>query len=101
MIFGRIMAYVGSEHGLVGHGIITKVFVAADVGAILTQATGGSMLVSYTGISPSTCSLLTFGIQRQPEWWRKLCQDRSCHSHCWAGIPGGLVRYLYVYCTGV
>ncbi|CAE7179171.1 unnamed protein product [Rhizoctonia solani] len=44
MIFGRIMAYVGSEHGLVGHEFITKVFVAADVVAILTQASGGSML---------------------------------------------------------
>ncbi|CAE6462303.1 unnamed protein product [Rhizoctonia solani] len=44
MIFGRIMAYVGSEYGLVGHEFITKVFVAADVVAILTQASGGSML---------------------------------------------------------
>jgi hypothetical protein len=48
MIFGRIMAYVGSEYGLVGHNIITKVFVGADIVAILTQATGGSMLVSST-----------------------------------------------------
>ncbi|CUA72432.1 mitochondrial intermediate peptidase [Rhizoctonia solani] len=46
MIFGRIMAYVGSEYGLVGHEFITKVFVAADVVAILTQASGGSMLSS-------------------------------------------------------
>ncbi|KEP54383.1 intermediate peptidase [Rhizoctonia solani 123E] len=44
MIFGRIMAYVGSEYGLVGHELITKVFVTADVVAILTQASGGSML---------------------------------------------------------
>lgn len=46
MIFGRIMAYVGSEYGLVGHNIITKVFVVADIIAILTQAGGASMLVS-------------------------------------------------------
>ncbi|KAJ1310197.1 hypothetical protein OPQ81_006941 [Rhizoctonia solani] len=44
MIFGRIMAYVGSEYGLVGHEFITKVFVGADIVAILTQASGGSML---------------------------------------------------------
>ncbi|CAE6432541.1 unnamed protein product [Rhizoctonia solani] len=44
MVFGRIMAYVGSEYGLVGHEFITKVFVGADVLAILTQASGGSML---------------------------------------------------------
>ncbi|KAF8710521.1 Intermediate peptidase, partial [Rhizoctonia solani] len=44
MIFGRIMAYVGPEYGLVGHEFITKVFVGADIVAILTQASGGSML---------------------------------------------------------
>lgn len=46
MIFGRIMAFVGSEYGIVGHALITKLFVGADVVAILTQASGGSMLVS-------------------------------------------------------
>ncbi|KAG8739911.1 hypothetical protein FRC12_016172 [Ceratobasidium sp. 428] len=51
MIFGRIMAYVGSEHGIVKHGLITKIFVGADVVAILTQATGGSMLSGNGGIS--------------------------------------------------
>ncbi|KAG8687598.1 hypothetical protein FRC09_013400 [Ceratobasidium sp. 395] len=51
MIFGRIMAYVGSEHGIVRHGLITKIFVGADVVAILTQATGGSMLSGNGGIS--------------------------------------------------
>ncbi|KAG9099444.1 hypothetical protein FS749_001251 [Ceratobasidium sp. UAMH 11750] len=44
MIFGRIMAYVGSEHGLVRPTIITKLFVGADILTILTQAAGGSML---------------------------------------------------------
>lgn len=61
MIFGRIMAYVGSEHGLVGHGVITKVFVTADVVAILTQATGGSMLVGSISISSSTCVFANIG----------------------------------------
>ncbi|QRV86327.1 RTA1-like protein [Ceratobasidium sp. AG-Ba] len=51
MIFGRIMAYVGSEHGLVGHNLITKIFVGADIAAILTQATGGSILSGNGGIS--------------------------------------------------
>ncbi|KAF8605084.1 RTA1-domain-containing protein [Ceratobasidium sp. AG-I] len=44
MIFGRMMAFVGSEHGLIRPSIITKLFVGADVIAILTQAAGGSML---------------------------------------------------------
>ncbi|KAF8610654.1 RTA1-domain-containing protein [Ceratobasidium sp. AG-I] len=51
MIFGRIMAFVGSEHGIVGHGLITKLFVGADVVAILTQASGGSMLSGNGSIS--------------------------------------------------
>lgn len=45
MIFGRIMAYVGSEHGLIRPSIITKLFVGADIIAIIAQAAGGSMLV--------------------------------------------------------
>ncbi|KAG8739637.1 hypothetical protein FRC10_005373 [Ceratobasidium sp. 414] len=44
MIFGRIMAYVGSEHGFIRPTIITKLFVGADVLTIFTQAAGGSML---------------------------------------------------------
>lgn len=45
MIIGRIMSYVGKEYGYINHTKITKIFVAADVCAILTQASGGSMLV--------------------------------------------------------
>ncbi|KAG8701333.1 hypothetical protein FRC09_005428 [Ceratobasidium sp. 395] len=44
MIFGRIMAYVGSEHGLIRPTIITKLFVGVDVLTIFTQAAGGSMM---------------------------------------------------------
>ncbi|QRV91014.1 RTA1-like protein [Ceratobasidium sp. AG-Ba] len=44
MIFGRIMGYVGSEHGIIPPTIITKLFVILDVVTILAQATGGSML---------------------------------------------------------
>ncbi|QRW05105.1 RTA1-like protein [Ceratobasidium sp. AG-Ba] len=44
MIFGRVMGYVGSEHGIIRPTIITKFFVILDVVTILAQATGGSML---------------------------------------------------------
>jgi hypothetical protein len=48
------MAYVGSEYGIVGHNLITKIFVGADIVAILTQASGGSMLVSG-GVAGTPC----------------------------------------------
>ncbi|KAG8955682.1 hypothetical protein FRC04_007673 [Tulasnella sp. 424] len=44
MIIGRIMSYVGKEYGYINHTRITKIFVGADIAAILTQASGGSML---------------------------------------------------------
>jgi len=49
MIVGRIMAYVGSEYALIKHTRITKIFVAADVFAILTQGMGGAILAGANG----------------------------------------------------
>jgi len=51
MIIGRLMAYVAPQYGLVGHGWITKLFVGADILAILTQASGGSMLSGRGSLS--------------------------------------------------
>lgn len=45
MIIGRVMSYVGKEYGYINHTKITKIFVGADVFAILTQGAGGGMLV--------------------------------------------------------
>lgn len=39
------MAYVGSQYGIIDHNKITKIFVGADVLAIITQSGGGAMLV--------------------------------------------------------
>ncbi|KAG8932702.1 hypothetical protein FRC03_001418 [Tulasnella sp. 419] len=50
MIIGRVMAYVGSEFSYIRHERITKLFVAADIIAILTQASGGSMLAQKDSI---------------------------------------------------
>ncbi|KAG8995741.1 hypothetical protein FRB90_000096 [Tulasnella sp. 427] len=49
MIIGRVMAYVGAEYGLINHNKITKIFVGADVLAIITQAGGGAMLAGAQG----------------------------------------------------
>lgn len=54
MIIGRVMSFVGKEYGYINHTKITKIFVGADIFAILTQAGGGSMLVRAP---PLTCSL--------------------------------------------
>lgn len=53
MIIGRVMSFVGKEYGYINHTKITKIFVGADIFAILTQAGGGSMLVRAR---PSACS---------------------------------------------
>lgn len=45
MIVGRMMSYIGNEYSFISHSKITKIFVLADVLAILTQAMGASMLV--------------------------------------------------------
>lgn len=45
MIIGRVMSYVGKEYGYINHTKITKIFVGADVFAILTQSSGGALLV--------------------------------------------------------
>ncbi|KIO33999.1 hypothetical protein M407DRAFT_240857 [Tulasnella calospora MUT 4182] len=49
MIIGRVMAYVGSQYGIINHNKITKIFVGADVLAIITQAGGGAMLAGAQG----------------------------------------------------
>lgn len=49
MIIGRVMAYVGSQYGVINHNKITKIFVGADVLAIITQAGGGAMLAGAQG----------------------------------------------------
>ncbi|KAG8915733.1 hypothetical protein FRC01_003526, partial [Tulasnella sp. 417] len=49
MIIGRVMSFVGKEYGYINHTKITKIFVGADIFAILTQAGGGSMLAGANG----------------------------------------------------
>ncbi|KAG9048034.1 hypothetical protein FS837_000922 [Tulasnella sp. UAMH 9824] len=49
MIIGRVMAYVGSQYGIIDHNKITKIFVGADVLAIITQSGGGAMLAGAQG----------------------------------------------------
>jgi len=49
MIVGRIMAFVGSEYGIVRHTKITKIFVASDLFSILTQGGGGAILSGAQG----------------------------------------------------
>lgn len=49
MIVGRVMSYVGKEYGYINHTKITKIFVGADVFAILTQSSGGALLASANG----------------------------------------------------
>lgn len=49
MIIGRVMSYVGKEYGYINHTKITKIFVGADVFAILTQSSGGALLASADG----------------------------------------------------
>ena len=45
MIVGRIMSYVGPGYSFISHSKLTKIFVVADVIAILTQSGGGAMMV--------------------------------------------------------
>lgn len=47
------MAYVGSQYGIIDHNKITKIFVGADVLAIITQSGGGAMLVRLPSSSRS------------------------------------------------
>lgn len=49
MIMGRVMSYVGKEYGYINHTKITKIFVGADVFAILTQSSGGALLAGANG----------------------------------------------------
>lgn len=57
------MAYVGSQYGIINHNKITKIFVGADILAIITQAGGGAMLVrrrlgrSFARPPDSRCAL--------------------------------------------
>lgn len=44
MIVGRMMAYVGPGHALIGHSLITKLFVTSDILSIVTQSGGGALL---------------------------------------------------------
>ncbi|KAG8896232.1 hypothetical protein FRB99_008993 [Tulasnella sp. 403] len=49
MIVGRMISYIGNEFSVVSHSKITKIFVGADIFAILTQAGGGAMLAGADG----------------------------------------------------
>ncbi|KZV91327.1 hypothetical protein EXIGLDRAFT_648310 [Exidia glandulosa HHB12029] len=44
MLVGRMMSYLGKEHSIVSHTLITKIFVLCDIVSILTQAVSASML---------------------------------------------------------
>lgn len=49
MIVGRMIAYIGDEYAYVSNTKITKIFVASDVFAILTQGAGGGILAGANG----------------------------------------------------
>ncbi|KAG9011448.1 hypothetical protein FRB90_007261 [Tulasnella sp. 427] len=52
MIIGRVMSFVGKEYGYIDHNKITKIFVGADIFAILTQGGGGAMLFAEIKFTP-------------------------------------------------
>ncbi|KAG8704770.1 hypothetical protein FRC08_002044 [Ceratobasidium sp. 394] len=66
MIFGRIMAYVGSEHSLIRPIVITKVFVGASLLTIFTQVAGGALInANNTSLLRTGRSIIIGGLAAQ------------------------------------